>query len=672
MQSFFVVLILVNIVLGSILISNDIAYWDDRMFISTVAELLAITSLAFILAILNSYSIGHLLIYLGIKLCVCVCMIISKRMSAIKLLKILIPCKGSLSIAMAVGMIIFAVLYLKYPIYYMWGRRDPALYFLMGVNISKTGSIIPQSNTIINESYNQIKDFADLSFRGVFPNYLNDTFNGDYSATTFQFLHFFSSYLSIGYSLGGLETLIRFPAIVGLLCVWGCFCFVKNILGERYGLLAAVVLGLCPAQLWGARITQTEEMCQLIIWLIALIQVYAYIVQKRKLYVVIGILIGLTCFIRIDSFMFGIGLIICAIFTHVVIGDDTRWNNAILGYVFTSVMAFICDYMTSTEYIQQHGPGNIYPIIALTFLVCLLYLALRIFQKKNNTAPSILSILNRKKFLVLSLIISYLLFKFLWIIRPTFQKGADPSYDFWQRCFIEIFYYVPVLFYPLTVIAIVRIPKNRELFEKIGFFFFNGIICASLYIYKPSIAPDHIWASRRWTTMVFPFLIVMSVIGIKILFERLRLSFLPETTGVVVLGIFICLFLLDRDKLFINKRLLSELPAEYEELVSYIDDDKLYFAEMSHFGSYLRFYYGKNIVLLDADKEDAFLDYVNDSAQPVYYIGSITSLKNKYQYETIHEEMINATYLHQISAGYPNELQTITQPVNIYKILSSW
>jgi hypothetical protein len=597
------------------------------------------------------------------------------KICVVDALEDLLPNRKDINYVFFIIFIAIFLLYIVFPVYYMWGRRDPSVYFLMGTNIARNGSLVMPTNDLINQMYEEIKDFAELNFRGFYPEYLYELGNwsGDYSAIQAQFLHVFSSAIAIGYSLYGIEGMVRVPAFIGAMAILAIYNFVSFFIGKKYGTFAALLMGLCPAQIWGARITQTEELCQWIYILVALLFAYAVKETNNKLILVlVGVLLGLSNLIRIDACILGFGLLLCACILNIFRKETADWNVMAISYTVITVPAFLIDLKCSMVYISKHQ-SYICPVLVVSILLVLLNIWVRrsrLIEKSYGVALKKIKdykIKPRKLFLLVTTIM-LLLFKYLWFIRPLNQNGINASYDFWQRCFIEIFNYIPLVFYLLFFVGIFFLLSEMERFKGIELFTIIGIVSTCIYIYKPSIAPDHIWASRRWVTSVFPFIVIIAVFGLCLIEERLkgkRVLGAAISFGVVLYS---AGFMLNQSSSFLFKPMLKDMMGKYEELADNMDDDKLYFVEMSHFGAYLRFLYGKNVVVLNLENEEAFYDYVSNIDSDVFFIGDINSLKYMYNYDIIYQGEIKGTYVKQDNYVLTGELYEVGTITNIYEL----
>ena len=211
-----------------------------------------------------------------------------------------------------VVLIVASMLYFLFPTEYLWARRDPALYVLNGVNIAKSGGMEFEENTFIRENYEEIQNFTDITYRGFYSDFLEGD-EEEPGHLTSQFLHYFSSALAIGYSLAGLQGLFAVNSVIALFCLIAVYYFCKQIFNKNVAFLSILFLACCPAQLWCARIPQTELLYQLFYVVGTYMMCVSLLKEKPVNGFFSGVLIGFIGLNRMDSYVLGIGIFLSLI-----------------------------------------------------------------------------------------------------------------------------------------------------------------------------------------------------------------------------------------------------------------------------------------------------------------------------------------------------------------------
>ncbi len=196
-----------------------------------------------------------------------------------------------------------------FPTKYMPAGRDPGVYLINGVHIAKTGGITYESNVYLNEHYEEVKDLLKLDAPGFYSEYEYGISKEPGSVVT-QFLHMFPSLLAVGYRVGGLEGLVRVNAFINFFALGIMYLLTKRMFGEKAAGLALLFLTVNPAQLWAGRITQTELLSQMLLFLGIYWFYEGWETEKLRYAGYAGLLFGISTFNRIDAYIIGVGILV--------------------------------------------------------------------------------------------------------------------------------------------------------------------------------------------------------------------------------------------------------------------------------------------------------------------------------------------------------------------------
>lgn len=196
-----------------------------------------------------------------------------------------------------------------FPTKYMPAGRDPGVYLINGVHIAKTGGITYESNVYLNEHYEEVKDLLKLDAPGFYSEYEYGISKEPGSVVT-QFLHMFPSMLAVGYRVGGLEGLVRVNAFINFFALGIMYLLTKRMFGEKAAGLALLFLTVNPAQLWAGRITQTELLSQMLLFLGIYWFYEGWETEKLRYAGYAGLLFGISTFNRIDAYIIGVGILV--------------------------------------------------------------------------------------------------------------------------------------------------------------------------------------------------------------------------------------------------------------------------------------------------------------------------------------------------------------------------
>ncbi|MBB5264803.1 hypothetical protein HNP82_001942 [Catenibacillus scindens] len=641
-----------------------------------IFDFIIVISNTFTLALFGLYNLRNMSIVFFVESILLLCIIIVNKYKIDFKFSVLDIFKG-INKVMLIALIFVAIIYFFFPTKYLWARRDPALYVINGVNIAKTGSMDLNIDEYLNLNYDEIKGFVDLEYRGIYSDYEYGDSDQPGKLTS-QFLQYFSSALAFGYSFGGLSALFRVNAIIGVLCFIIVYYFVKKIWGKNTATIAAILLALNPAQIWCARIPQTELLYQL--FFILGIYIISLNWHRKNLPsgVLGGAILGFIGLNRIDAYILGLGiLLVCAYFVFFEQKMAKYCIFVVIGYLFAMSVSLIYSYTKSYYYIVEHWDAGVLNLLIYANIACLILIIigniLRLFMKKQKDTFNILKKISQKKEFRLYIIgFLFIVFLFIYFIRPDFQTGLDADFDFNQRALVEFCWYVSFLAFLLAFVGLWKIMKSYSRCCMLSMFLACGLASVVVYIYRPAIAPDHIWASRRWVSVCFPFIIILASVGIKNIYCVLKNRIKTARLFCSLLACSLLCFCLYQSRVFLFQPMLNELPQQYNLLSNQLDSDTIYFAEMSHYASILKFVYEKQVYVLkdknELEVQDSIWEYINETQQPIYYIGSDGDFGDKLQATLLYSGEIRGTYINQTVGEYFTELTTTGSTVNVYMI----
>lgn len=579
-----------------------------------------------------------------------------------------------MDVFLAIVIVVSGLLYFLFPTYYVYARRDPAVYLINGVNIAQTGSVELPSNEYIGQNYSELSSVVDLTYRGVYSDYLagDSTNAGD---VTSQFLHYFPSALAIGYSLAGLEGLVRVNAFIGVVCLLILYYFLKRTVSKRTAKIAVLFLAINPAQIWCARITQTELLYQLFWFLGIYIFLFAWNEYSIGAAFLAGAILGFAGLNRIDSYLVGAGIFAAAIYANLWLPLRKKlFNFLALGYVLAALISFAYSYFYSKYYIIDHWEAGVLSAIVifnilLAVLTILSFLVgkIKIVSQNNFVA----AICDRVGYRMAAFVVLGIVIFVAYFVRPLLQTGANADLDFNCRSLVEFCWYTSVMAIPLFLLGLWEVLGQKSLRKVLLLFNLTGASSLFVYLLKPAIAPDHIWASRRWVSVCFPFVLVIVAYGI----DRIPNLFGKNATFkkwfVPVCSTFFAAFFLFQSRAFLFQSMLKGMPEQYDELASNLQDDTLYIAQQSHFALILRFVYGKNVVVMQENAQDQMWELAQNTDIPVYYIGDLSALQSSKQNSEaycVYEGTLSGKYLVQENGKYATNTYEIQQSVDVYRL----
>lgn len=567
-----------------------------------------------------------------------------------------------------------AILYLSFPTYYMWAGRDYGIYLIDGIHTAETGRITYPSDQWLNENYEYLDEVIEPGYPAFYSSYLEGTSEvpGDINP---QFLPLYWCLLSVAYNLAGIEGLVRITALMGLVTLSVYYFFLKHFCGNRAAVCGTLLLAICPAQIWGARITQSEQMAQLLFLLAAFLFALGWEKDKKALLYLSVSMIGIGSFCRIDNYFLGLGLICVGIYTALFCRKKRRtvfW--CVMQCAVWFAVGFIYTKAIHPAYVRRHKIsmgkliwGNI--IFMIIYLIILAFT----MRKKDQTSECICRLCKNKqvRFAVLSL--TGLMVIGLYFLRPLV---SDNVFSDGLRQYA--FYFCPLLL-PFVVMGIGAVMNigTKEEFEKrtepLLLFLGTGSITTLFYSIRPSITMDHFFMSRRWIPVNFPFIFLVAAVGFIYLFDKCKNEnkmFYLKRGVLLFCGIFVLCYMVEKDRILMKEPAYEGMKEDYARLNSNLPEDTLILTDRVALAGMLRYVYGKQVYLLcDEVNTEQLIEYMVEE-KPVYYLGNIcdSPVFWKIEGELCYNGQIEGKAPESSMGYYPKQIQAFFETANLYRL----
>lgn len=641
--------------------------YRENVFIAAMSVFINDATLAFLLSLIGQYSLRAMCVVLAAEITAGI-VFICKTERYVYLGDAVWRLTRGGNYLFLIVLIAAGILYGAYPTYHMWAGRDPSIYLINGVSIARTGSSELPDDPVIDEAYEEIQDFVDLAYTGIYSDYEE----GDSevpSRVTSQFLQYFSAALAIGYSLAGLEGLVRVNALIGVLCLLTIYYFGKSIANKEVGLIAAILLAFNPAQLWSSRITQTELLYQLYVFFGLYLFIKAWQENRGSYALAVGGLFAGIGLNRLDSYIIGAGVFAFTCYVNLWIRERRRISMYLSGaYAAVSVVSMGYSYIYSRYYTVSQSGFKAVIILNLALGVCVIasYLVGRIRKVEKNAFFS--AAMDRKGIRSVIFAVGVLLCILCYFWRPTLQTGLDVDRDFDKRALVEFCWYISAFAIPFFFYGLWKITEDKEKRRKLLLFLAIGFSNLLVYIVRPSITPDHLWASRRWISVAYPFVLIVGAIGVQALPTVMKVGKVTCNPPKVIVTALLAGYAIYQCQLFLTVSMMEELPAQYEEVAGHMDNGKLYLARNSQMASILRFVYGKDVVLMKEGSQEQLYQYLAEQRESIHYIGEIEVLQTCFYYEQLAKAEISGTYVKETIGEYPTELEEVGGSSDIYLV----
>lgn len=567
------------------------------------------------------------------------------------------------------GMIVIllaaAVLYFCFPTTYLSGGRDPGLYLINAVHISETGAFQYVPDAYMAEHYAELAGVARLDYPALYSAF-EYGISSDPGQVVPQFLPVLPSMLAVGYDLAGIAGAIRVNGITGLLCLAALYALVRPMYGPRVAVLAAALMLVNPAQLWGARITQTELLCQLLLFAALRVLADGWEARRPAAAWLAGFLLGWGTFVRIDTYLLGAGFLLFYLYELLCRRPHAAWLGRTVGmYALFCAASLVYGWTCSYPYFYDHWQAGVLAQVVLFnagLLALILLLALVWRLCPRAVLPDVYrqAAANQKVMRIFCLALGAL-FLLAFAVRPLLAPD-----DFNHRAAFEFCYYTSVLAIPLALWGLYRtFWQQADRRERFLPFFFIGGSNLFVYLWRPSISADHIWASRRWVTAAIPFVLVLAAYGIS----RLRLARWPRYRRwaqggcVLVIGA----YLLWQCRGFLLTPMWSGIAGDYQVVAETLDDETLYLTTNTETASVFHVVCHKNVRLLEDDPV-ALKEYLQDNGS-LNYLGDSRDLDLlEVQCELLGEGSVGGKMLEETYGHVPGRWIDRTYTCNRYLV----
>ena len=242
------------------------------------------------------------------------------------------------------------------------GGWDPGVYLHTAASIADHGSLqIPAGDIArlpAELSPDLVVEIAGWKhpFPGLFP-----LPNGRLSP---QFMHLYPSLMAVAYSIGGIQGALLLNPLLNAVAILLMFWFASKILGPGWGLAAALLLTVNPAQVWQAKFGTAEILGQILLLTASGILIHSFRnPQKRAPAALSGFLFGLAFFTRYDAILFLAPLILLVIALNP--SREYRRSAAVFLLAVAAVGIHAALHMTLVAPCYRPLPGLVFPLFGL-------------------------------------------------------------------------------------------------------------------------------------------------------------------------------------------------------------------------------------------------------------------------------------------------------------------
>jgi len=448
--------------------------------------------------------------------------------------------------AAAVIVVAAFFLYAMYPKESLLGERDEGLYAQHALHLLRSGgSAIDLAALGIagDPGIEAIAQGKAPELPGLYPTGARWTFQ--FSAATPVWMAMLAAPL-------GPQGIFRFNAMIGALNCVAFFVLARRLLpaGARaWAVPALAAFALQPAQVWVSRNSLSEPLCA---WFLAT-GLYAASLgaarRSRRLGLLAGALIGMGCFVRIDAIVFALAAAAAAL-AAAALGRDARQPRAAAALAETALGCYLVAALAMGYFLACVQPY----LIGLSELVVAAAVATVAEPRQMRMAARAPGLrlgetaAARLAWPAAAAVAALFVYA-LWI-RPQLPPYAliesrlvpqlNGQRDYREASLRNVAAYLSwpvVLAAGLGAALAVRAMLARRLSPARAWVLAFLLVPTVVYLWRPMVSPDHIWAARRWLPAVFPAVIVLAAFAAARLGRRLPRTGAQALAAVLALAL---------------------------------------------------------------------------------------------------------------------------------------
>ena len=408
------------------------------------------------------------------------------------------------AVAIALGLLAFASVSHSE---HLFADRDPSVYVNTGRSIARTHLIRPD---VPQSPFGDTTVFTQRSSGFVVAGH----------RLISNFLDFLPALLALGWAAGGDTGMLVVPAILGALGLLVLYALASTIVGPRWALVAPALLTLAPLQSWFAR----DAYAELPVELLALGGLWLFIEARRRgsptSGAIAGVVLGTITFARIDAL--GILLAIPAALAVEYLRTEKLeppMRRLRRGAIFSFAIALGATTWLGLRVSHRLSPGYLVNLhkdlhqleigfvigIAAALGILLVHwvragIGHRIAQ--HNIVVGVGA----------AMVLGLAVYAYHWRPRsgapPTLAGGAPRTTFnafFLSSSFRWFGWYFGVFTLAFVVIGFIVLGVRAARADSPAFLLLAAAAPMTLlYIARPSISPDNLWAMRRYLPIVLP------------------------------------------------------------------------------------------------------------------------------------------------------------------------
>ncbi|MEI2453725.1 MULTISPECIES: hypothetical protein [Lysobacter] len=513
-------------------------------------------------------------------------------------------------VPVALIVVVAGFLYAGFPKQSLLGERDEGIYAQHALHLLRAGTSridLQRLGIATDPAVEAIEQGRSPELPGIYP-------TG--TAWTYQFSAATPVWMAMLGALLGPLAIFRLNAVIGVLNCLAFYALAVRCLppGRRHWAVAALAaFAFQPAQVWISRNSLSEPFCAWFVLNGLWIAAFAISRRSAALGWFGGAMLGMSTLVRIDAVVFSLTASLAAVCFVAI--DRTRGRSLAsvaiciaAGCSLSTVLALLYFAVFVRPYLI--GLADLVLPALSASLSCLLgaWLCSRMrFQPLSLRASNAMAWWAAAGFLAV--------FVYAMWIRPSVQPYAliesklvphlNGTRDYREISLGNLSAYLGTWVVLAAALGagvglwrVLRRPTAIAADWMMLFLF----VPMTIYLWRPMISPDHVWAARRWVPTVFPAILVFAAIGAALVGSLAPRRVRTVAIAAVSLALSAHLLWQQREYLFLRED--RDMVAQIEAIAGFLPVDSVsYVAGSGPLASALLSGFGRPVAMLPAQPQ---------------------------------------------------------------------
>lgn len=507
---------------------DELPTWFERALVALLSAVVAVGGTGLALAVMGQYRLWVVLLVGGAAAAILTFLAWPRGRA-----------RGGLT-APAVAMVLVASAFVLWngllAGHYVWVDRDPGVYGATGKWIAEHGDLVVDGGA----RWTEIGSEFGWHSAGMYPE--------PGGRLEFQFSHLTGVLLAVANGIGGDRLMFALPAVLGGLSLCVIFAVGVRLSRRPWLVLASVTaLGLSLPQLSVSRDTYSEAGTQLLVWGGIWLLLLADRRRRPGVALLAGVVIGGALMSRIDALVYVVPLPILAALAWLARPDRAARRSlrqtvvaALVGALPLLALATVdVKYRAGGYYDALHDQVVLLRVAFVAAVV--LGVALIIVWPRLHRARALAANVRNPVATGTAVAVGAGLVA-AWALRPALDTGRidppisttatlqklegvgviDASRSYSEHTMTWMSWYLGPVVVALAIwgIGILIVRFIRDAHAAAGMVLTVAGICTAMYLIRPEITPDQIWASRRFVPAALPFLVLSAVVALDAVLDR--------------------------------------------------------------------------------------------------------------------------------------------------------